>query len=337
MLRLDEIPDMVDAPEATGPLSADEEERWEICQRGFRQAKDAWFVAARLLELALRGRLWRASYNTAAEFIKGETGMSTSNAYRQIGGSEVAAILAAEPRLELEGPPVVAPSTGAAPTAALDNPESEQESNDLSRTRDTGESREQPPTAQDSTARPLQQSSAANTEQESNDLSRTRDNEEQQRPTPSSAARPAPRHEPLVISQRAAEALNPVREDYGARVAADAYRTISKAARKDPVSGKLITEVVRQLPRKQDEDLTPRQLHERIRSIISEQARRASAPDPVQEYAVYVEAARVFAEQTEGFADAYKRAAESDAAAANQLTQALRTHLAVVADNLPEL
>ncbi|MDR3083996.1 MAG: hypothetical protein LBV60_24285 [Streptomyces sp.] len=112
MLRWDQLPTVVDAPDAQGPLTAQEQDSWELCKRSFAQYKEAWFVAATALDIALRGRLWRADYETAELFIRDVADMSTSNAYRQIAGAAVAALLAEPPRLELE-------------------------SNDLSRTRDS--------------------------------------------------------------------------------------------------------------------------------------------------------------------------------------------------------
>ncbi len=336
MLRLDEIPEAIDAPDADGPLSADEEERWEMCQRGFRQAKDAWFVAAKLLDLALRGRLWRRDYATRAEFIKAETGMSTSNAYRQIGGSEVAAILAGSAPLELEGPPVESPSVAAEALLAdaTATPEIERESNVLSRMRDNDGVRDTSP-APSGAGASARSGEAAEFERESNILSRMRDNDAV-RDAPE-VARPPAQRDPLVISQRAAEALTSVREDYGPPTAAEAYRTISNATGKAPVSAKLITAVLSELPRKEDEPLTASQVQKRIRSIVQEQARRTAAPDPVREYAGYVEAARVFAGQMEGLADAYKKAVDHDQAAAELLTQQLREFMTSAVDNFPAM
>ncbi|WP_331720074.1 hypothetical protein OG762_51500 (plasmid) [Streptomyces sp. NBC_01136] len=129
MLRVEDLPDPVDAPEAQGPLSSDEVERWELCKRSFEQYQQAWWVAARALDISLRGRLWRAEYDTAEAFIGDVAGMSTSNAYRQIAGAEVAAVLASPPRFELE-------------------------SNDLSRMRDSAEVRDPEP-EQDPEPEPL--------------------------------------------------------------------------------------------------------------------------------------------------------------------------------------
>ncbi|MEU3064134.1 hypothetical protein [Streptomyces subrutilus] len=273
MLQLDELPEAIDAPEATGPLTEDEEERWELCQRSFRQYQQAWWVAAKALNIALRGRLWRRDYDTAEAFIGDVAQMSTSNAYRQIAGAEVAALLASPARIELE-------------------------SNDLSRMRDSDEARE-----------------SARTEE-------------------------APK--PLVISQRAAEALTNVREDYGASAAADAYRAVAEVTGKDKVSQKTITGIVQQLPRKSEEELTEEELTDRVRTLAVQQtekeaAEKEAAADPLQEFREYVTAARLFAQKTRGMPAAYKRAAKVDQAKADKLAGQLRDHMARVADNFPDV
>ncbi|MGV9268088.1 hypothetical protein ACWDRR_25885 [Kitasatospora sp. NPDC003701] len=341
MLRLEDLPDPVDAPDAEGPLSADEQERWDLCRQGFRQFKQAWYVAARALDIALRGRLWRADHDTAAEFIQAETGMSTSNAYRQMAGSEVAAILASPARREL-GAGAALP---AAPDGSGDDPTGvEQESNDLSRTRDNDIPHQAPHTAPDGGGTSGTPATAANGavsvpsvfEQESNDLSRTRDNDiPHQAPhtAPTATVETDRQEEPLVISQRAAEALNPVREDYGAPAAAGVYRAISRATGKQVLSGKVITAVMQQLPRKKDEELTPEQLRERVEVIVAEQD--DSRSDPVRELSKYVAAAHKFAQQMAGFPDALHTAAAHDPDATGRLISQLRDHLANVANVLP--
>ncbi|MER6916707.1 hypothetical protein ABT354_34075 [Streptomyces sp. NPDC000594] len=273
MLRLEELPDVVDTPEATGPLSEDEEERWELCQRSFLQYQQAWWVAAKALNIALRGRLWRRDYETAEAFIGDVARMSTSNAYRQISGAEVAALLASPPRIELE-------------------------SNDQSRMRDSAEVRD------------------------SND------------------APEGPK--PLVISQRAAEALTYVREDYGASAAADAYRAVAEVTGKDQVSQKTISGIVHQLPRKAEEELTEEELTERVRALAKEQkekeeAAKEAATDPLQAFREYVDAARVFARKTKGMAAAYQKAAKVDQAKAEKLAGQLRDHMARAAENFPDV
>lgn len=266
MIRLEELPEVIDAPDATGPLTEDEEERWELCQRSFRQFQQAWWVAAKALSIALRGRLWRRDYATAEAFIKDVADMSTSNAYRQIAGAEVAALLASPPRIELE----------------------------------------------------------------SNDQSRMRDSEAVRDP------------KPLVISQRAAEALTYVREDYGASVAADAYRAVAEATGKEKVSQKTITGIVQQLPRKADEELSEEELQDRIRTLAMQQAKREAAEkeattDPVQAFRAYVDAAREFSRKTRGMAAAYEKAAKVDKSRADKLASQLRDHLAHAADNFPNV
>lgn len=273
MLRLDELPDVIDAPEATGPLSEDEEERWELCQRSFLQYQSAWWVAAKALNIALRGRLWRRDYDTAEAFIGGVAQMSTSNAYRQIAGAEVAELLAAPPRIELE-------------------------SNDQSRMRDSREVRD-----------------PADSPEVSN---------------------------PLVISQRAAEALAHVQKDYGADAAADAYRAVAEVTGRDRVSQKTLSGIVQQLPRKTEEELTKDELAERVRSLATEQveieaAAKGAASDPLQEFRAYVDAAQVFARKTQGMAAAYKKAAKVDQAEADKLAGRLRDHMARAAGNFPDV
>ncbi|MGW7310754.1 hypothetical protein ACWGI1_35005 [Streptomyces sp. NPDC054835] len=261
MLRLDQLPAVVDAPEAQGPLTAAEEESWELCKRSFAQYREAWFVAATALDIALRGRLWRAEYETAEEFIRDVADMSTSNAYRQIAGAAVAALLAEPPRLELE----------------------------------------------------------------SNDLSRMRDSDAQ----------------PLIISQRAAESLARIREDYGSQSAAEAYRVVAEATGRETVSGKTLTAIVRQVPRRSVEDLDAGQLRERIRElavrqVAEEAATRTQPAGPVAVFAGYVTKAEAFARSTAGLADAYTAAAAADPAETKRLAMRLRDHLTAVVDNLPD-
>ncbi|MGW6782246.1 hypothetical protein [Streptomyces sp. NPDC054987] len=265
MIRFEQLPAAVDAPDAQGPLTAEEEETWELCQRSFAQYKDAWFVAAGALDISLRGRLWRRDYDTAEAFIRNVADMSTSNAYRQIAGARIAALLAEPPRLELE----------------------------------------------------------------SNDLSRMRDSENVRA---------------YVISQRAAESLTPIREDYGEDAAAEAYRTVADATGRDKVSQKTIVGIVNQFPRKAVEELDAEQRRERIHALAVRQAaaeaaaKAQSAPvGPVAAFAAYVATAAAFAGKTDGLAAAYAAAAEADPVEAKRLAVRLRDHLTVVVDNLPDV
>ncbi|MFJ3728669.1 hypothetical protein ACIPYQ_39720 [Streptomyces sp. NPDC090045] len=263
MIRFEELPAAVDAPDAQGPLTAKEEETWELCRRSFAQYRDAWFVAASALDISLRGRLWRRDYDTAEAFIRDVADMSTSNAYRQIAGATIAALLAEPPRLELE-------------------------SNDLSRMRDSDNVRS------------------------------------------------------YVISQRAAESLTPIREDYGADAAADAYRTVAEATGRDTLSGKTITAVVKQFPRKDAEELDAEQRRKRIHELAVQQAAAEAAAKvkptgPVAAFAAYVATAESFAGKTAGLAAAYAAAAEADLTEAKRLAVRLRDHLTVVVDNLPDV
>ncbi|MFE2857369.1 hypothetical protein ACFXJO_40410 [Streptomyces lavendulae] len=266
MIRFEELPAAVDAPDAQGPLTAEEEATWELCQRSFAQYRDAWFVAAGALDISLRGRLWRRDYDTAEQFIRSVADMSTSNAYRQIAGARIAALLAEPPRLELE-------------------------SNDLSRMRDSDNVRA------------------------------------------------------YVISQRAAESLTPIREDYGEDAAAEAYRTVAEATGRDKVSQKTITGIVKQFPRKAVEELDAEQRRERIRALAVRQAAAEAAAKaqpaepagPVAAFAAYVATAEKFAGQTAGLAAAYAAAAEADHVEAKRLAVRLRDHLTVVVDNLPDV
>ncbi|MEV7282900.1 hypothetical protein [Streptomyces sp. NPDC093111] len=261
MLRWDQLPAAVDAPDAQGPLTAAEQDSWELCKRSFVQYKEAWFVAATALDIALRGRLWRAEYETAEGFIRDVADMSTSNAYRQIAGAKVAALLAEPPQLELE-------------------------SNDLSRTRDSGAG-------------------------------------------------------PVIISQRAAESLARIREDYGPESAADAYRTVAEVTGRETVSGKTLTAIVRQVPRRAVEDLEAGQLLERIRELAVRQAAEEAAATtrpagPVAAFEAYVKRAEAFARSTAGLADAYTAAVAADPAESKRLAVRLRDHLTAVVDNLPD-
>ncbi|MEU4932075.1 hypothetical protein AB0G54_37170 [Streptomyces yokosukanensis] len=278
MLRAEDLPDPIDAPEAQGPLSSDEAERWELCKRSFEQFQQAWWVAAKALDISLRGRLWRAEYDTAEAFIGDVAGMSTSNAYRQIAGAEVAAVLASPPKFELE-------------------------SNDLSRMRDSAE---------------------------------VRDSEPEQKPE----SEPGP--EPLVISQRAAEALTRVQKDYGAEAAADTYRTVAEVTGKDKVSQKTITGIVQQLPRKEDRELSEDELKERVRTLAAEQiekeaAEKKAATDPVEVFRKYVAVVEAFAEKTGGMSAAYEKAAGVDKAKADEIAKQVRDHMARAADNFPDV
>ncbi|MFJ3673629.1 hypothetical protein ACIPSE_45030 [Streptomyces sp. NPDC090106] len=267
MLRVEDLPDAVDAPEAHGPLSSDEQEAWETCKGAFQQYHQAWWVAAKALDIALRGRLWRAEFDTAEAFIGVVADMSTSNAYRQIAGAEVAALLAAPPKIELE----------------------------------------------------------------SNDLSRMRDSAERE-----------PAAEPLVISQRAAEALSPVRSDYGASVAADAYRTVAEVTGKDRVSQKVIIGIVQQLPRKEEEELSKDELTERIRSLAAAQTGKDATPktsavDSIGAFLKYVDVVKTFAERTGGMAAAYEEAAAVDKDRADEIASAIGRHMAHAAKNFPDV
>ncbi|MFJ7209653.1 hypothetical protein ACIQWR_39745 [Streptomyces sp. NPDC098789] len=268
MIRFDQLPAAVDSPGAQGPLTADEEEAWELCSRAFVQYKEAWFVAAGALDISLRGRLWRRDYDTAEAFIRHVADMSTSNAYRQIAGARIAALLAEPPRLELELEP--------------------------------------------------------------NAESRMRDSDHVQT---------------YVISQRAAESLTPIREDYGDDAAAEAYRTVAEATARDKVSQKTMTGVVKQFPRRAAEELDAKQRRERIRELAVQQAAAEAVskaqptqqPGPVAAFAARVATVKAFAATTDGLAEAYTAAAEADPAEAKRLAVQLRDHLTVVVDNLPDV
>ncbi|GAA3239073.1 hypothetical protein GCM10010260_83710 [Streptomyces filipinensis] len=263
MIKFEELPAAVDSPDAQGPLTAEEEVTWELCQRSFAQYKEAWFVAAGALDISLRGRLWRRDYDTAEAFIRDVADMSTSNAYRQIAGARIAALLADPPRLELE-------------------------SNDQSRMRDSGNV------------------------------------------------------QAYVISQRAAESLTPIREDYGDDAAAEAYRTVAEATGRDKVSQKTITGIVKQFPRKAAEELDTEQRRERLHALAVQQAAaeaaaKAQPAGPVAAFAAYVATAEAFAAKTDGLAAAYAAAAATDPVEAKRLAVRLRDHLTVVVDNLPDV
>ncbi|WP_327359923.1 hypothetical protein [Streptomyces sp. NBC_01296] len=257
MIRFEQLPAAVDSPDAQGPLTAEEEETWELCQRSFAQYKDAWFVAASALDISLRGRLWRRDYGTAEAFIRDVADMSTSNAYWQIAGARIAALLAEPPRRELE-------------------------SNGLSRMRDSDNVRA------------------------------------------------------YVISQRAAESLTPIREDYGEDAAAEAYRTVAEATGRDKVSQKTITGIVKQFPRKAVEELDAEQRrHPRTRGAAGR--RQGTAGRAGRGVRGYVATAEAFAAKTAGMGAAYEAAAEADPAEATRLAVRLRDHLTVLVDNLPDV
>jgi hypothetical protein len=259
MLSVEELPEAIDAPDADGPLSPDETERWELCRRAVDQYGRAWWVMATALDIALRGRLWRRDYATAEAFIRDAANMSTSNAYRQIAGARVASILAN---------PVI--------PAVF-----EHDSNDLSRMRDSG---------------------------------------------PTTAV--------LTISQRAAEALTPVRTEYGDEGAAVVYRAAAEATGRDTVGSAVIAGIVRQLPRRVDEDLDHDALRERVHTLAQEGTPIA---DPVHRLTQHVDAAREFATSTRGLAAAYRAAARADPAAAERLANRLFGHMERATRNLPDV
>ncbi|MFI1386652.1 hypothetical protein [Embleya sp. NPDC020886] len=267
MLSVAELPEAIDSPDADGPLSVDEAERWELCRRSFEQFAQAWWVMATAMDVALRGRLWRRDYATAEAFIRDVAGMSTSNAYRQIAGARVAAILARPGPLEL-----------------LAHPAFEQGSNTLSRARDSG---------------------------------------------------PATVPEGLTISQRAAEALTPIRADYDDETAAVVYRAVAEATGRDSVPGTVIARIVRQLPRRADEDLDHDALCELARILVVGSP-RSPDDDPVRRFAEHVDAARDFAASTRGMPAAYRAAVAADPAVAERLAARLKGHLTRAAKNFPD-
>ncbi|MEU7153862.1 hypothetical protein AB0B15_38480 [Streptomyces sp. NPDC045456] len=271
MMRVQDLPSVVDAPEdLTGPLSAEEAERWEVCQRSFQQFREAWWVAARALEISLRGRLWRADYPTAKDFIADVTGgMSTSNAYRQIAGAKIAEIVAGQGAIE-------------------------QESNDQSRMRDSAQDSAEPPKDQ-----------------------------------PQS----------LVISQRAAEAFTPIHKDYGPETAADMYRVVAEVTGKDTVSGKMITGIVQQIPRKAEEELDRDELLDRTRKLAQDDGKREQQQehDPLKVFTRYVDDARKFANSTEGMAAAYAQAEAANPEAAKKLAKKLQRHMKKATHNFPNV
>ncbi|MEU4850570.1 hypothetical protein [Streptomyces gilvosporeus] len=270
MMTIEDLPAIVDAPDdLTGPLSEEEQERWETCQRSFRQFHAAWWVAAKALEISLRGRLWRADYATAKLFIEDVADMSTSNAYRQIAGAGIAAIVAGQPAIELE-------------------------SNDQSRMRDSNPTIPQAP------------------------------------------------EKPLIISQRAAEALTPIREDYNEETAAHMYRAVADETGRKSVSEKAIKGIVTQLPRR---ELDPAELIERARQLAKtggdkgakqETGKGQDAGDPVAKFRKYVTFARDFARDTTGMAEAYAEAEAADAKKARKLALELERHMKKATANFPD-
>ncbi|MFF3748826.1 hypothetical protein [Streptomyces kronopolitis] len=283
MMKLDDLPSIVDAPEdVTGPLTAEELERWEACQSSFRQFRDAWWVFAKALEIALRGRLWRADYATAKEFIADVAGMSTSNAYRQIAGAGIAEILAGQNAFELE----------------------------------------------------------------SNDQSRMRDSEQT---APEDIEQPPA---PLIISQRAADALGAVREDYGTEVAAGAYRAVAEVTGQHTVSGKIITGIVSQLPRRAEEELDQHELLDRVRklaqpdrgdsgadgsTVTTGAKRQEEQGNPLKRFTQFVNLARDFANDTSGMAAAYAEAETANPEAAKKLAKRLERHMKRATQNFPDV
>ncbi|MFK0296892.1 hypothetical protein ACIQU6_41365 [Streptomyces sp. NPDC090442] len=301
MMGFADLPVMVDAPEdLTGPLSAEEQERWETCQRSFRQLRDAWWVAARALEISLRGRLWRADYATAKDFISDVAGMSTSNAYRQIAGAGIAAIIAGQPAIELK-------------------------SNDQSRMRDSG-----PPLLGETLVEGAH-------EPDSTDQSRMRDsNPDPQQKTPEKR---------LIISQRAAEALSPIREDYNEETAAHMYRAVADETGRKSVSERAIKGIVTQLPRRKEEELDREELIERARQLARASDGKDANPqsskgqdkaDPLETFRKYVAFARDFAHNTTGMATAYAAAEAANAKKARKLALELERHMKRATANFPD-
>ncbi|MCX5207687.1 hypothetical protein OG897_40610 [Streptomyces sp. NBC_00237] len=276
MMTLADLPEAVDAPEdLTGPLSEVEAERWETCKRGLRQFRDAWHVAALSVDIALRGKLWRAEYDTAAEFLAAEAKMSTSNAYRQIAGAGIAAILAGQTTFELE-------------------------SNEVSRMRDT--------TVGSTPEAPAVTSEAAD----------------------------AP--PPMIISQRAAEALGPVRETFDQETAAAVYRAVAEVQGTDTVSGKVIKGIVLQLPREVDRDA----LLDHARKLAQPQEEPpAPAPardsDPVKAFREYVVTVRRFAQAVDGMAAAHAAAAQADPEATRKMVDTMGRHMKTATKHFPDV
>ncbi|UNZ22313.1 hypothetical protein [Streptomyces sp. 891-h] len=301
MLTLNDLPTPTDAPDAGGELSTDEAETWELCQQGFTQFHDAWWVFARSVEIALRGKLWRADYSDVREFIEDVTGgrKAVSTVYRQAASAGIAEIIAGHTPIELE-------------------------SNDHSRVRE-------------SLAAIMGSSSPADPSPPPAPRSPEPEQSNEQKPSPPKQR--APKEPTLTISQRSALALGPVREVHGDAGAAEVYRAIAEETGKKAVPEKTVLRIMPQLPLSEDIPLDD-VLH-RARTLAKEpdeaEVSETTAADPVKWLKAYVNLARDFAQGSAGMAEAYTAAAAADEKKALRYAKQIHRHMKDAAKNFPDV
>lgn len=102
-LTLADLPDPVET-EASGPLTAEEEEILQLCMRGIAQFKDSWWVNAKALANVNGRRLYRKTHATFQEFAREHFGKSSSSAYEEITAYAVGELLSARADTPFESP-----------------------------------------------------------------------------------------------------------------------------------------------------------------------------------------------------------------------------------------
>ncbi|MFC9431506.1 hypothetical protein [Streptomyces sp. NPDC056987] len=185
-LRLADLPEPEDV-DASGPLSAEEEDLYNLCMRGVQEFKTAWWVLGKSMANMNSRHLYRKTHPTFEAWVKDTLGKSRATAYEEMTAYVVGELVSARADKAFE--------------------------------------------------------------ENSNEMSARAD-------TPS-------------ISKKAASALNPVTQDYGAEVSVAVIETIQDATgKKVPV--KTLTGIVQQLPRKAEEELTPEELTTRAHNLAAQ-------------------------------------------------------------------
>lgn len=103
MLTLDDLPEPVETPDATGDLSAEEEAILTLCMQGVQQFKDAWWVMGKAMANINSRRLYRKTHPTFEAFAHDVFGKSRPLAYEEMTSYAIGELLSARTDRVFEG------------------------------------------------------------------------------------------------------------------------------------------------------------------------------------------------------------------------------------------
>jgi hypothetical protein len=95
MMKLSDLPEPVETPNATGDLSDEEEEILALCMRGVRQFEEAWWVMGKAMANINSRRLYRKTHATFEDFARDTFNKSRPLAYEEMTSYKIGELLSA--------------------------------------------------------------------------------------------------------------------------------------------------------------------------------------------------------------------------------------------------